>query len=352
MGLALVILLWDIDRRLPNQVSMSIFYLIPVGLVAWFSGRRWAYAISLVAAAAWLKNDLVIVRSYPFWIIPYWNAFVRLGFFVIVAYLAALLARLRTLHDAETRTYKVAAEASELKSRMISFVSHEFGNSLTTVKMAMTYLRESDTTTIAEERTQCYETLDRVFVHLNAATSNFLNLNRLESGHFQPEYRRTLLRPLIQGVVSVLGPIIENKNIVLRLDFPVEPIPVKADPDAVTLVVSNLIGNALKYTPDGGAVTVRIVPPRGALRDVEVSVEDTGIGISHETQKHIFSTFYRTAGGKAAAKGYGVGLKVAHELLECQGVKLELQSEPNKGSRFFFRLPVFNDDDDRQFGVR
>ena len=342
MGLALVLFFYGIDRLIPNQVSLSIFYLIPVAFTAWFAGKRWAYAVSAAAAAAWLKNDLGIPRTYPYWIVPYWNAFVRLGFFTIVAYLASLLARMRRLHDAEAATLKAAMEASELKSRMISFVSHEFSNLLTTFKIALGLLKNSDLEAANTERTAWYEVLDRVFVHLDSATRNFLNLNRLKSGRFRPEFRRTLLRPLVQGVISVLGPLIKSKDVILRLDSPAELVPVKTDPDALALVLSNIIGNALKYTPEGGTVTVGMSPNRGG---VLVSVKDTGIGIPKNIQEHIFSDYYRAEGGKSMAKGYGVGLKVARELLDVQGVELKLQSAPKEGSRFYFRLPAFTEQD-------
>ena len=352
IGLAAVLLVWAIDRSFPDQVSLSIFYLIPVAFVAWFAGRRWAYVVSTVSAAAWLQNDLAILRTYPHWIVPYWNAFVRFGFFAVVSYLASLIARLRRLHDAEADTLRGAVAASQLKSRMISFVSHEFCNSLTTFNVALGLLRDSDPHP-NEERKQWYEILDRVFVHLNSATSNFLNLERLKSGRFQPEFRRTLLQPLVHGVLSVLGPLHKNKNVVLRLDFPSEPIPVRADPDALALVFSNLIGNAFKFTPAGGTVAVRIASSRSRTGEAEISVEDTGIGISKLVQEHIFSDYYRAEGGKAMAKGYGVGLKVARELLDIQGVELKLKSEPHRGSQFSFRLPVFQENDELAiFGAR
>ncbi len=339
-GMGLVLFIWGIDRLIPNQVSISIFYLIPVGFVAWFSGRRWAYAVSTASAAAWLVNDLAIARTYPYWIVPYWNAFVRLGFFAIVSYLAALVARMRRLHDAEASALKAAVETSQLKSRMISFVSHEFCNSLTTFKVALNLLKEADPDADGEERREWYEILDRVFVHLSSAAGNFLNLGRLESGRFKPEFQRTLLRPLIQGVISVLAPVVENRKVIVRFDFPEDPIPVRADPDALSMVMSNLIGNAVKYTPKGGTITIGIEACRDAPGEVEVSIKDTGIGIPKNIQEDIFSDYYRAEGGKIMAKGYGVGLKVARELLSVQGVELKLSSAPQKGSRFYFRLPA------------
>jgi signal transduction histidine kinase len=126
----------------------------------------------------------------------------------------------------------------------------------------------------------------------------------------------------------------------LRLDFPNSPVPVNADPDALSVVMSNLIGNAFKYTPDGGTVTIRITTEPSAAR-ARVSVEDTGIGISEADLAKITSGFYRTEGGRQAARGFGVGLKVTRELLESQHSKLEIDSAPGRGSTFSFQLPLW-----------
>ena len=130
----------------------------------------------------------------------------------------------------------------------------------------------------------------------------------------------------------------------LRLDFPPHSVPVRADPDALSVVMSNLIGNAFKYTPAGGTVTVRIVQEAGPPAAALVSVEDTGIGIPAAERQRISSGYYRAKGGLLVAKGFGVGLKVARELLESQGARLEIESEPGRGSRFSFRVLLWEDE--------
>ncbi len=333
LGLTLVAAVWGIDRLIDNQASMSILYLLPIGLVAWFCGGVWGYAMSIISAAAWLQAELSAGQPYSHWFIPYWDAAVRLGYFVIVTALSGMIDRLRRLNDQEH-------ELSELKSSMVSLVSHEFGNSLTTFKLSLTFLKETEGAQSSPQRQKSYAILERVYTHLAAAVANFLNLNRIESGRFVPHLRQTPLRTLVHATVAQMGPLIENSNVELRLDFPAQPVPVTADPDALSVIMSNLIGNAFKYTPPGGTVTVRIaVEPGAAL----VSVEDTGIGIPEADRSRISSGFYRAEGGRLAAKGFGVGLKVTRELLESQNVQLMIESEPGHGSRFSFRLPLCNE---------
>jgi signal transduction histidine kinase len=255
--------------------------------------------------------------------------------------MSSMIVKLRELYVFEKRAEEKAREASQLKSNMLSLVSHEFGNNLTTLKMVPFLLRDSEKGEIPIERQQLYSMLERVVTHLSGAVSNFLNLNRLESGKFTPAIRRIPIRVLIHEVILLLEPQIDGKNVALKIDFPTQPVPARADPDALALVMTNLIGNAFKYTPSGGEVTVRIATEGSPASDVLISIEDTGIGISQEDQKRLTSAFFRAEEGKSAAKGFGVGLKVARDLLESQGSQLRLESAPGKGSRFFFRLPLW-----------
>jgi signal transduction histidine kinase len=340
LGLLMAAVVWYADRMVAAQVSLAVVYLLPIGFVAWFCGGAWAYAMSLISATAWLQADMAAGRSYSHWFIPYLNGAMRLVFFCVVAALAGIITRLRELKDREH-------ELSELKSDMVSLVSHEFGNFLTTFKLALTILKESEPAGSSAQRQQYYATLERVYAHLASAVANFLNLNRIESGRFAPNLRRTPLRTLIHATVSQLGPLIEEKGVELRLDFPPRPVPVKADPDALSVIMSNLIGNAFKYTPAGGAVTVRVsLDSQTAL----VDVEDTGIGIPEPDQRLIASGFYRAEGGQRTAKGFGVGLKVTRELLESLGARLDIKSAPGRGSTFSFRLPLWSAPGDHETG--
>jgi signal transduction histidine kinase len=333
IGLAATACVWEVDRLCAPQASMAIFYLLPIGFVAWSCDGAWSYAMAAACAGAWLHAEVTTGPSYSRWFIPYWNALVYLGFFVAMAAMAGLIDRFRRLSRMEH-------EMSELKSEMVSLVSHEFANFLTTFKLSLTILEESEGPDDAAQRRKCYASLERVYAHLSGAVANFLNLNRLEAGRFIPHLERTALRTLVHATISQMGSLLEESKVSLRLDFPTEHVVVKADPDALSVVLTNLIGNAFKYTPRDGAVTVRISgEPAGT---VLVAVEDTGPGISEADQREIFTGFYRTEAGRKAAKGFGVGLKVTRELLESQGSRLEIESSPGRGSRFFFRLPVWD----------
>ncbi|HXS99257.1 MAG TPA: HAMP domain-containing sensor histidine kinase [Elusimicrobiota bacterium] len=335
IGALLLLGVWRLDYSTSAQISFAIFYLIPIGYVAWFRGEPWSYFTALLSAAAWLNADIHDIAQhggYESWEVLYMGAATRLGFFLLVTALAALVDRLRRLNDVER-------EASQLKSDMVALVSHEFGNALTTLRLVVTLLKESADGSEAE-RSEHYAVLERVIAHLSLTTANFLNLNRMSEGRYVPHLRLTRMRSVAREALTLLEPTIEDRNIAVVLDFPPKGVPVRADPDALSVVMTNLLGNAFKYTEDGGTVIVRISVEENS---VLVSVEDTGIGIAPEDREKIMSREYRAGAASRVAKGYGVGLKVVRDLLKSQGSSLGVESEVGKGSRFYFRLPLWTE---------
>ncbi len=331
-GFALLGLVAWLDYKTGVEISFSIFYLIPVSLVAWNAGLVSGVVMSVIGAATWFVMDYALgghVYSSP--IVAYWNSLARLAFFVITA---VSLARIRLMLNREE-------EGSRLKSDLVSMVSHEFNNSLVTINLVSTLLQEEDKAPIPEQRLKLYGILDQTSRNLKILVKNFLNKARIEAGRFVLDIHSTELRKIIIEVVDIVRPLGDAKNISLNTDFPVVVIPVKVDPDAISLVINNLIGNAIKYTPQNGRVTIRIVRMKDTNGQVLVSVEDSGIGIDKTDLGNIFSGFYRAAGGKNLAKGFGIGLKVAKELLEAHGSQLKVESTPGRGSIFSFTLPVW-----------
>ncbi len=204
----------------------------------------------------------------------------------------------------------------------------------------MILLREADS---EDARVNAMATLDRAIEHLRSATANFLNLNRIESGQFVLNIRPTPIRSLVRETLAFLEPVIVVKNLRIETVFPSSaPVPVRADADALALIMSNLLTNAVKYTPDGGTITVRIACEEQGRSQVLFSVEDSGIGISLEDQQRILSGYYRTEEGRRIARGFGIGLMLVKELVERHGSRLTIESRPGQGSCFSFNLPIWS----------
>jgi signal transduction histidine kinase len=170
--------------------------------------------------------------------------------------------------------------------------------------------------------------------------TNLLNLGRLESGKFDLEVQRVDAAALLRGALSRLEILARRKNQKVLLELPSGELPCAGDPDALSLVVANLFTNAVKYTHEGGSITLgaRAAADGGA----EIRVTDTGIGVAPEDREKIFKGYYRAEAGKREAKGFGVGLALSRMILEAHGTDLQLETETGKGSSFSFRLAPYD----------
>jgi signal transduction histidine kinase len=341
LGFVLMGMVWILEYVTGPEVSVSIFFIIPIALVVWRVGSLWAVVTPILASVAWWTAELATGRVYSHWEIGFWNSLVRLGFFLIFAKLIMM----RKNYIMEKTARQQAEEVSELKSKMIALVSHEYSNILTHLKLATYLLRESEPAPLPKSRESSYAMLERAIEHLRGTTVNFLSLNRLESGQLLLNIRPTPIRSVAAETLLLMQPLIESKRLRLEVDFPPAPVPVKADPDALSIIMSNLITNAIKYT-NAGTITVRISREYGPPERALFEVQDTGIGISDSDSKQVLAGF-RAEESRKVAKGFGIGLGLAKELIERHGSHLEIESELGKGSRFYFYLPLWQGPSDR-----
>lgn len=317
------------DHFANYQVSFASFYLLPIILLTWRLGLGAGLTASVICAFMWLLDDYwTIEHSYVHPAIPYWNAVVH---FIFFATTTVLLDRVNSL-------LRRARAESELKSAMIHAVSHEFNNALTGMTTGLYLLAETDKAAADGWRANIYSAISSSQGRLQLYVKNILNEARMEDGKFRLEKKPLLLRELLEEAAMAVSELLKQKNIKLEKNLPELPAMVLADKDALALVISNLLGNAVKYTPQDGRITAQVssFPESGR---VIFSVEDNGAGISLEDVKKITAGFYRTDEGKAAADGFGLGLKISNDLLALHGSRLQIASEKGKGSSFFFELP-------------
>jgi signal transduction histidine kinase len=255
-----------------------------------------------------------------------------------------LYVALRFLMDRLSAELKKANSLAELKGELVSTISHESNNALSVISGILALLRESDEN-VTGKRREFYNTVEISVRSLSLQTTTLLNMGRLESGKLALRFRCVAIRALIGDCLERLKILYERKGQQIVLDFPEEGLPVRADPEALSLVLTNLLSNAVKYTPAKGRITLRgTADPADPTRAL-ISISDTGIGISPEDQKRIFSGFYRTEASRAAAKGFGVGLPLARKILEAHYSELSVESVPGQGSTFRFALRLCQEQD-------
>jgi signal transduction histidine kinase len=173
---------------------------------------------------------------------------------------------------------------------------------------------------------------------LNDLVGELFELSKLETKQIEPNVERFPIAELVQDVVMQYQPRAEEQGIDLRAQLPERHARVEADIGLVERAFSNLIDNALHYTPEGGRVHVRL---NNEHREVCVEVKDTGPGIPEDDLPHIFERFYRVDKSRDRDRGgAGLGLAIAKTILELHDCTLEVESTVGEGTTFRFRLPA------------
>ena len=238
------------------------------------------------------------------------------------------------LHDV-TREKEIA----QMKTDFVSNVSHELRTPLSSIKAYVEMLVDGEAQD-EKTRREFYDTIASEAERLSRLIDNILNISRIESGVVRVVREPVNLTEVVKHVLDVLAPQAKAKNI--RLADRLVPVThqVEADKDTIYQAVLNLASNALKYTPDGGTVSVSTdIDERRGLAVFEVT--DTGVGISPADLPHIFDKFYRVQSHTKMAKGTGLGLTLVKHIIETvHGGKLAVTSEAGRGSTFSFELPV------------
>jgi len=222
-----------------------------------------------------------------------------------------------------------------LRRQLIGDVSHELRTPLTAIKGSLEALIDGVLPAEPETFEQIYQEADR----LQRLVNDLQELSRVEAGVFKLDLQPLLLADLLKTVTIRLERQYAEKGVRLAIDLPADLSEVQADADRLSQVLFNLVGNALQYTPAGGLVTVAA---RRQGEEVQVSVQDTGIGIAAEHLPYVFDRFYRADRSRARVSGgSGIGLTIARHLVEAHGGRIWAESPgPGKGSTFTFTLPV------------
>jgi PAS domain S-box-containing protein len=228
----------------------------------------------------------------------------------------------------------------QMKSDFVSTVSHELRTPLTSIYgFAETLLRQ-DVMFGEEERRTFLGYIASESQRLTGIVDALLNVARLDTGDLQVNLAPTDVRDVVGELVeSARGAGTNVNGHTFVVDIPDEPLAASADRDKLRQVFQILLDNAIRYSPEGGTVTVGVERKEGA---VEVSVADQGIGIPQADQEQIFRKFYRGAGAetRVGQGGTGLGLFIARGLVTAMGGRIWVESREGEGSTFAFRLPV------------
>jgi two-component system sensor histidine kinase KdpD len=306
-----------------------LLYLLPVVLAA----TRWGIGPAVFAAlVSVLGHDLLFVQPVGTLSVERADEAVGLVLLLFVAVVTAQLAVTARHALEKEQEAALARRSDDMKTALLRAVSHDLRTPLASIKASVSGLRQADAAYTDEDRAELLAAIEEESDRLDRLVGNLLDASRLEAGAVTLHKDPQDLRELVRAVVARLQPLLANRPVTLSLpdDVPL----VECDYAQIDHVLTNLLENAARHTPNGTAVQVSLRPEPDALR---VEVTDRGPGVAPPDRERVFLPFER---GPTRVGGSGLGLAIARGLVEANGGRLWVEEAAEGGACFTFILPL------------
>jgi signal transduction histidine kinase len=322
-----------LDYLTGPQVSLALFYLMPIGLVTWNLGRGAGIFTALVATLSGFLADQLGPDALHS-LVPYWNSLARLAFFAVVVQLLATLKETmdeqRERADIEHEVSSGLRELNDVKDTLLHAVSHDLKGPLAGIIGAMSTLRRGDELQLTPDEVESlYQMIEQSGRKMNRLVDDMLDLERLDRGQIQPEREATDVSDLVRRIARE-APGMDTHPV--RIDA--DPVLANVDPAKVERIVENLLVNAARHTPGGTPVHVSV---RERDRGIRLTIEDEGPGVPEDLKSTLFDPFRQ--GPTAAGRGVGIGLSLVRRFAELHGGTADIEDRPGGGARFVIVLP-------------
>jgi signal transduction histidine kinase/ligand-binding sensor domain-containing protein/AraC-like DNA-binding protein len=301
------------------------------------------------------KGASIKIIILPPWWATTWAYFFYAILIISIVYFTwkLQLKRVRIKHDYEMSRFEAEKmhEVDKLKSRFFANISHEFRTPLTLILGLARKIGDKTKETSSREDAGV---IKRNAGRLNGLVNQLLDLSKLESGNMTLRTYLQSIIPLLKGLVLSFASYAERKRITLKFNSDEKEIVAYIDKDKIEKIVTNLLSNAFKFTPEGGSINVNVKTSHQITSPltmegtqggfVEIQVNDTGIGIAENRIEKIFDRFYQVDGSHTREQeGTGLGLALTKELVELHKGKIRVESSEGKGSTFTVALPLGKD---------
>jgi signal transduction histidine kinase len=323
MGLVAILLLGAIDYLTGKEISFSIFYLLPITVTAWLAGKRVGVAMSVAGATIWFMADLLAGNIYSHPAIPYWNAGVRLGFFLIVTYSIAELRASR-----------------ERQEELGQFIVHDLRSPLGNVMTGLQTLQMITGDTVDATQKDLVQaglvSCNRMLTLINS----LLDLARLESGQMRLQLSEVKVKELVESSLKQVTVWASRNHVSLDYHLELGVEEVYTDLELTIRILVNLLSNAIKFSKPESVVFIRVTRSDTAV--LTFSVIDHGRGIPKEWADKIFDKFVQVESHKknGIMVGSGLGLTFCRQAVESLGGHIWLESIAAKGTTIAFTLPM------------
>ena len=325
-GLALIVtgiaLAATMTLRRYGPAPSFLFFVPAVAMSAWYGGIG---PTALATALSLLLIDLNFLVPGASLAVDRIEAMEIIAFIVVAA---TITATMQALH----RALALAESRSADLQRVLGVVAHDLRNPLNLLITTTDLLHEEELD--RTRRKELVEVALRAGKQMNRLIGDLLDTVRMESGKVPLDLENLAVGTIFKQADETFRPQAEKRQIHLDVVWPADGIAVRADPFRVSQIVGNLVGNALKFTPSDGAVTLTAAPENGR---VVIQVADTGPGIAPRDIEHLFDNFWQAH--NSDHRGVGLGLAIAKGVVEAHGGRIWVESQLGAGTTFSFTLP-------------
>lgn len=265
-----------------------------------------------------------------------------------------------TLYEIKEQTNKKLERLERLKSEFVSIVSHELRTPLTAIKNSLDIILSGKAGEMTDNMAKFLDMARRNSVRLSGIINDLLDLSKIEAGKMDFKFETIKIESVIEYVKTSLDGMAKEKNLTLATKIEDNFADIYADTHRLEQVLTNLVSNAIKFTPEDGKIEIRTevvdakdINPVEMFADdlkklkgkyLQICVKDNGIGISNEHLAHVFDKFAQIENSLSRkVGGSGLGLPIARQLLEAHNGMIWCNSKPEKGSSFYFAIPIYDE---------
>lgn len=237
------------------------------------------------------------------------------------------------------KSFDNLVEVNRLKTRFLDIISHQMLTPLSSLKWALSLLKQDETKFSEEEKNEFFGIISQSSDDMINIINSLLDVARIDTGRIKLNISEFNLQDVVEEIVQKRANDVKIKGSSVVLDFEKDIPNVTADPIRMKVVVDSLVDNAIKFGKQGSGIIIQLYKDKNR---VVFSVQDFGVGISKKEKKHIFKKFFRSEEKvvRFQTKGFGLGLYVAQFIVEACGGKIDFESEEGVGSKFWFYLPT------------